>query len=77
MRNITSNLTIISPAKAMFGREIKRFRFQLLIPPNINQCIDKAKSAQVIYWSGKRDKVFVVGQNVSVRDYSDPNKKKW
>lgn len=68
--------TGISPAEAMFGRQLKS-RFNLLKPPLVKDKIIASQERNVHNSHGKRDASFSVGQQVYIRDYTNPNKPSW
>lgn len=72
-KHCTTNET---PSKLMFNREIKTL-FNLLKPPTQDEVVFKAQARQVSNYKGKRTVVFVVGEKVVVKDYSNPNKSAW
>lgn len=60
----------------MLGRELKS-RFSALKPPLVRDVIKTNQQTAVNNCRGKRDTTFTVGQNVIVRNYSNPNKAGW
>lgn len=64
-----------SPAKLLFGREIKS-RFSLLKPPLTKDLIEM-KQLDMKNTKNKRNRTFSVGQKVFIRDYKNPNKASW
>lgn len=75
-RNTKHCATGESPAKIMFGRELKT-RFSLLKPPTVQEKNFHSQERAISNAKGNRDCQFKVGQNVFVRDYTDPNKAAW
>lgn len=61
--------TGISPAKAMFGREL-RTRFDLIRPPTIEENILKAQNRQIQNYKGSRNTSFEVDDFVNVKDFT-------
>lgn len=75
-RNTKHCTTGDSPAKLMFSRELKT-RFSCLKPPTTREKIIQNQENQIRNYHGKRNVTFEKGQNVLVRDYSNPNKQQW
>lgn len=75
-RNMKHCTTGDSPAKILFGRELKT-RFSLLKPPTTQEKILDSQQTAIKNARGKRNCQFNVGQKVYVRDYTDPNKAAW
>lgn len=75
-RNTKHCTTGETPAKIMFGRELKT-RFSLLKPPTTQEKIVHSQEKAILNAKGHRDVRFQAGQNVFVRDYTDPNKAAW
>lgn len=69
-------ITNESPAKLLFGRELKS-RFSLLKPPLTTEVIKGSQQNSIETYKGKRNKNFNVGEEVFIRDYRDPNKQSW
>lgn len=67
--------TGISPAKLMFGREL-RSRFDLVRPPTVDSNIQKAQNRQTENYSGSRNTMFDVGDKVNIKDTS-VNNNRW
>lgn len=67
--------TGISPAKLMFGREL-RSRFDLLRPQTVDSKIQKVQNRQTENYSGSRDAMFDVGDKVNIKDTS-VNNNRW
>lgn len=65
-----------SPFKLIFGREMKT-RFSSVKPPLIKDVILDKQRTIVQNFRGKRNDEFKNGQNVFIRDYSNPNKDGW
>lgn len=65
-----------SPYKVMFGREM-RTRFTLLKPPLVKERIIESQAKSINNFKGNREVVFDRGDNVLIRDYSNPNKATW
>lgn len=65
-----------SPAKLMFGREIKT-RFSALKPPVTQTKIIQNQENSIKNAKGKRNCQFEIGRKVFIRDYTDPNKPGW
>lgn len=65
-----------SPAKLMFGREIKT-RFSALKPPVTEDKIIQSQEIAIKNAKGKRNCQFEIGRKVFVRDYTNPNKASW
>lgn len=62
-----------SPAFIFLGRSI-RTRFDLIKPPIIRDVILEKQEKSISDYKGKRIVDFEEGQNVLIRDYSNPNK---
>lgn len=60
----------------MFNREM-RTRFSALKPPIWKDKIISKQENAIENYRGKRDVLFRIGDEVLVRDYSDPNKPSW
>lgn len=75
-RNSKHCTTGESPAKILFGRELKT-RFSLLKPPIIHDKIVNSQQTAIKNAHGKRNCKLNVGQKVYVRDYTNPNKPAW
>lgn len=73
-RNSIHKVTGQSPAKIMFGREL-RCRFSLLRPNPVSAVMDKDQIKHSLKNSNARE-VFLSGEKVMARDYRK-NKKKW
>lgn len=65
-----------SPAFIFLGRSI-RTRFDLIKPPIIRDVILEKQEKSISDYKGKRIVDFEEGQNVLIRDYSNPNKNSW
>lgn len=65
-----------SPAKLMFGRELKS-RFDLLKPLSNERIATKNNERKIENFGGKRDDIFQIGEKVVVRDLRNPNKELW
>lgn len=65
-----------SPAKLMYGRELKS-RFDLLKPNCAEKTAIESNYRKIENFAGKRDAQFEMGENVVVRDYKNPNKSTW
>lgn len=68
--------TFESPSKLMFKRSV-RTRFDFIKPPSVETVIQNNLKKQVKNYKGNRNVTFVVNEKVSIRDLTDPNKKKW
>lgn len=75
-RNTKHCSTNETPAKLMFGRELKT-RFSLLKPPTTQTKLMESQEKCVQNAKGKREIVFTIGQKVDVRDYTNVNKPSW
>lgn len=75
-RNTPHCTTGESPAKLLFGRELKT-RFSLLKPPLITDRIEKSQENSMKNHKGKREIHLDVGKSVVIRDYTNPNKPGW
>lgn len=75
-RSTKHSTTLESPAKVLLNRELKT-RFNLIKPPSITQNIEDSQIRQVKNYRGRGDKYFEIGEEVLVRNYSDPNNKQW
>lgn len=75
-RNTTHLTTGETPAKLFFGRSLKT-RFCNLRPPLTRQTIIGNQTKSILNNKGKRNAEFTTGQNVLIRDYSNPNKASW
>lgn len=65
-----------APFKLLFNREMKT-RFSSLKPPLIKNIITNKQRKSVQNYRGARDVKFENGQQVFIRDYSNPNKDGW
>lgn len=65
-----------SPAKLMYGRELKS-RFDLMKPNCAEKTAIESNYKKIENFAGKRDAQFEMGENVVVRDYKNPNKSTW
>lgn len=75
-RSVIHCATDNSPAKLMFGRELRN-RFNALKPYSYAQKACEVKGGQIDRYSGKRDVSFVKEELVWLKDYSVVNKPKW
>lgn len=75
-RNMKHCTTGESPAFIFLGRSI-RTRFDLIKPPIIRDVILEKQEKSISDYKGKRIVDFEEGQNVLIRDYSNPNKNSW
>ncbi|XP_055922719.1 uncharacterized protein K02A2.6-like, partial [Eupeodes corollae] len=65
-----------SPAKLLLGKELKN-RFSLMKPPLVREKICDKQLSNIKNFKGSRNVKFEEGENVYVRDYSNPNKDGW
>lgn len=65
-----------TPFKIMFGREMKT-RFSLVKPPLVQSRIIEKQEKSIENHRGNREKEFLKGQSVYIRDYANPNKTSW
>lgn len=75
-RNTKHCTTDESPSKIFLGRSI-RSRFDFIKPPLVKDRIFEKQKKSISNYKGKRAVNFEIGQNVFIRDYSNPNKKSW
>lgn len=75
-RNTIHCTTGESPAKLFLGRMLKT-RFSLLKPPLVTEHIKQQQDKSVRNYKGNRNVSFSKGQQVMVRDYTNPNKAGW
>lgn len=65
-----------TPFKLLFGREM-RTRFSLVKPPLVQNRIIENQEKSIANHKGNRQVEFEKGQQVYIRDYSNPNKSSW
>lgn len=65
-----------SPFKLMFGKEMKT-RFSLVKPPLVRERIIESQRKSIANHRGNRQVKFEKGQQVYIRDYTNPNKPSW
>ncbi|XP_037965358.2 uncharacterized protein K02A2.6 isoform X1 [Plutella xylostella] len=73
-RTSVNRTTGVSPAKLLFGREL-RSRFSLLRPQPISTRLQMHNEKLKQYYQGSRSVLFNVGEKVMIRDYRNKAKK--
>lgn len=75
-RNTTHCSTKETPAKLFLGRSV-RTRFDMIKPPILKEEFVNSQEKSIQNHKGKRFLEFKSGQNIYIRDYTNPNKPKW
>lgn len=68
--------TFESPSKLKFSRSV-RTRYDFIKPPSVETVIQNNLTKQAQNYKGNRNVTFGIGEKLSIRDLTDPNKKKW